>query len=115
MLRPSSLITDMWFGHVARMPSERLSDKVMQWKPAHGKRSLGISSKSRLDCVKENCYIAFGCKCNVKDMATAAEGIICCYRSVRELSYGYNDVIIYVSRIVRTSIMMLLYTASSTL
>ena len=62
-----------WFGHVARMPSERLPKKLLLWKTTHGKRSRGRPSKSWLDCVKEDYYAASGCNSNVQEMTIAAE------------------------------------------
>ena len=62
-----------WFGPVVRMPSECLPKKLLQWKPSHGKRSRGRPSKSWLDCVKEDYYVASGCNSNVKEMTIAAE------------------------------------------
>ena len=61
-----------WFGHVARMPSERLPKKLLQWKPAHGKRSRGRPRKSWLDCVKEDYKTATGSNPNIGDMIISA-------------------------------------------
>ena len=30
-----------WFGHVARMPSDRLPNNLLSWHPRHGQRSVG--------------------------------------------------------------------------
>ena len=62
-----------WFGHVARIPSERLPKKLLQWKPTHGKRSRDRPSKSWLDFVKADDYAASGCNSNVQEMTITAE------------------------------------------
>ena len=49
-----------WFGHVARMPEERLPKKLSQWKQAHGKRSRARPPEFWLDCVKEDYKTAAG-------------------------------------------------------
>ena len=58
-----------WFG----MPSERLTKKLVLWKPTHGKRSSGRPSKSWLDCVKEDYYAVSGYNSNVQEMTIATE------------------------------------------
>ena len=35
-----------WFGHVARMPEERLPHYLQSWAPEHGKRSRGGQRKT---------------------------------------------------------------------
>ena len=62
-----------WFRYVARMPSERLPNELLLWKPTHGKRSRGRPSKSWLDCVKEDYYAASGRNANVQERTIAAE------------------------------------------
>ena len=43
-----------WFGHVSRMPDERLPRYLLGWKPGHGKRSRGRPRKTWLNCIKED-------------------------------------------------------------
>ena len=43
-----------WFGHVVRMPNDRLPRFLVDWKPNYGKRSRGRPRKSWLSCVKED-------------------------------------------------------------
>ena len=50
-----------------------LSQKLLQWKPTHRKRSRDRPSKSWLDYVKEDYHVASGCNSNVEDMTIAAE------------------------------------------
>ena len=62
-----------WFGHVARMPSERLPKKLLQWKPAHGKRCRGRPRKSWLNCVTEDYKTAT--KTAIKTATKTATGL----------------------------------------
>ena len=43
-----------WYGHVVRMPDNRLPRFLVDWKPNYGKRSRGRPRKSWLACVKED-------------------------------------------------------------
>ena len=43
-----------WFGHVSRMPEERLPSYLLDWKPKHGKRSRGRPRKSLNDVYIED-------------------------------------------------------------
>ena len=43
-----------WFGHVSRMPEERLPLYLLDWKPKHGKRSRGRPRKSLNDVYIED-------------------------------------------------------------
>ena len=43
-----------WFGHVVRMPGDRLPKFLVDWKPNHGKRSRGRPRKSWTNCVRED-------------------------------------------------------------
>ena len=67
------------FGHVMWAVARNkdfirtLTQKLLQWKPTHRKRSRDRPSKSWLDCVKEDYYVASGCNSNVEDITIAAE------------------------------------------
>ena len=39
-----------WYGHVARIPEERLPKFLLNWKPNYGKRSRGRSKKLEILC-----------------------------------------------------------------
>ena len=69
----SDLHLSRWFGHVLRMPSERLPNKLLQWKLTYGKGSRGRPSKSYLDRVKEYYYIASRYNFIVKELVAATE------------------------------------------
>ena len=43
-----------WYGHVTRMPDERLPKFILDNKPNYGKRSRGRPRKAWLDCIKED-------------------------------------------------------------
>ncbi|KAL5246977.1 hypothetical protein ACHWQZ_G018993 [Mnemiopsis leidyi] len=43
-----------WFGHVSRMPEDRLPNYLLDWKPKHGKRSKGRPRKSLNDVFIED-------------------------------------------------------------
>ena len=43
-----------WFGHVSRMPEERLPNYLLDWKPKHGKRSRGRPRKTLNDVFIED-------------------------------------------------------------
>ena len=43
-----------WYGHVVRMPEERLPKFILDNKPNYGKHSRGRPRKSWLDCIKED-------------------------------------------------------------
>ena len=51
-----------WYGHVIRMPEERLPKYLINWTPRHGKRSRGRPRKSWLKCVKEDAATFTGIK-----------------------------------------------------
>ena len=40
-----------WYGHVVRMPDERLPKYLINWTPKHGKRSRGRPRQSWINCV----------------------------------------------------------------
>ena len=43
-----------WFGHVVRMPEERIPNYLLHWVPKHGKRSRGRPRKNWQPCVLED-------------------------------------------------------------
>ena len=43
-----------WFGHIVRMPDNRLPSFLLEWKPNYGKRSRGRPRKSWIECVRED-------------------------------------------------------------
>ena len=43
-----------WFGHVSRMPEERLPNYLLDWKPKHGKRTRGRPRKTLNDVFIED-------------------------------------------------------------
>ena len=43
-----------WYGHVVRMPSDRLPRYLVDWVPEHGKRNRGRPKKSWLKVVEED-------------------------------------------------------------
>ena len=43
-----------WFGHVARMPGDRLPRYLLDWKPNYGKRSRGRPRKTWISCIKDD-------------------------------------------------------------
>ncbi|KAL5248275.1 hypothetical protein ACHWQZ_G017455 [Mnemiopsis leidyi] len=43
-----------WFGHVSRMPEDRLPNYLLDWKPKHGKRSKGRPRKGLNDVFIED-------------------------------------------------------------
>ena len=43
-----------WFGHVSRMPEHRTPKYLLDWKPAHGKRSRGRPRRNWQKCVLED-------------------------------------------------------------
>ena len=43
-----------WFGHVSRMPDDRLPNYLLDWKPKHGKRSRGRPRKTLNDVYVED-------------------------------------------------------------
>ena len=49
-----------WFGHVSRMPEERLPRRLLEWTPTHGKRSRGRPKKSWLACVQVDASLFTG-------------------------------------------------------
>ena len=49
-----------WFGHVSRMPEDRLPRKLLNWAPTHGKRSRGRPKKSWLKCGREDASLFTG-------------------------------------------------------
>ena len=42
----------IWYGHVRRMPDERLPKKVMEWEP-EGRRKIGRPKKSWMEGVRK--------------------------------------------------------------
>ena len=49
-----------WFGHVTRMPPERIPKKLINWVPTHGKRSRGRPRKTWTSCVLDDYRNATG-------------------------------------------------------
>lgn len=43
-----------WYGHVVRMPDERLPKYLINWTPKHGKRSRGRPRQSWINCVRDD-------------------------------------------------------------
>ena len=43
-----------WFGHVSRMPDERLPKYLLNWTPKHGSRSSGYQHKYWTATVEED-------------------------------------------------------------
>lgn len=46
-----------WFGHVSRMPDDRMPKYLLDWTPAHGKRSRGRPRTSWQKCVLEDASV----------------------------------------------------------
>ena len=49
-----------WFGHVVRMPEERIPNYLLHWIPKHGKRSRGRPRTSWLSCVLKDAALFTG-------------------------------------------------------
>ena len=49
-----------WFGHVSRMPETRTPKYLLDWKPAHGKRSRGRPRRNWHQCVLEDAAVFSG-------------------------------------------------------
>ncbi|KAI8477652.1 hypothetical protein Bbelb_446140 [Branchiostoma belcheri] len=49
-----------WFGHIVRMPEERLPRYLLDWKPNYGRRSRGRPRKSWNNCVLEDAVLILG-------------------------------------------------------
>ena len=49
-----------WYGHVVRMPDERIPKFLLHWKPNHGKRSRGRPRKNWMACVLEDAAMFTG-------------------------------------------------------
>ncbi len=60
-----------WYGHVIRMPEERLPKYLINWTPRHGKRSRGRPRKTWLNCVKEDAATFTGVK-DIGDTTTVS-------------------------------------------
>ena len=43
-----------WFGHVSRMPESRTPKYLLDWTPAHGRRSRGRPRRNWQKCVQED-------------------------------------------------------------
>ena len=62
-----------WYGHVVRMPEERLPNYLLNWTPSHGKRSRGRPRKPWTSCVREDGVLFTGNKdLSLVDMAEMA-------------------------------------------
>ena len=63
-----------WFGHVSRMPEDRLPYYLLDWKPKHGRRSRGRPRKHLNDVyiedIEERLNRSGITVENMKDMAT---------------------------------------------
>jgi len=55
-----------WYGHVVRMPDERLPKYLISWTPKHGKRSRGRPRRSWPNCVREDAALFTG----IEDITT---------------------------------------------
>ena len=62
-----------WFGHVSRMPEDRLPKYLLDWTPKHGKRSRGRPRKSLNDVYIEDAERRLDCSNltidNMKELA----------------------------------------------
>ena len=43
-----------WFGHVTRMPADRLPKYLLNWTPKRGRRSVGYQRKLWTDTIEED-------------------------------------------------------------
>ena len=43
-----------WFGHLTRMPPERLSSYILDWTPKHGSRSVGMPRRTWTGTIEED-------------------------------------------------------------
>ena len=50
-----------WFGHINRMPEDRLPNYLFDWKPKHGKSSRGKPRKSLNDVQIEDAEDRLNC------------------------------------------------------
>ena len=62
-----------WFGHLIRMPEDRVPNKLYHWVPSHGKRSRGRPRKTWSSCVLNDYRDATGQSQSLRAITNTAE------------------------------------------
>ena len=62
-----------WFGHLIRMPEDRVPNKLYHWVPDHGKRSRGRPRKTWSSCVLNDYRDATGQSQSLRAITNTAE------------------------------------------